>query len=94
MGIADHAGARQTGFPRPFEVTIPRECAGWEEMYAPHVVFADERRSFEESRFWFQDGLHAAEWALALRHALEAGNIIVQAPRQTDADMKGRGSNG
>ena len=57
----DHAGAERTGFPTPFEVTIPPDCDGWEEMYARHAVFGEARRGFEESRFWFQDGLHAAE---------------------------------
>ncbi len=50
-----------TRFPSPFEVTIPPDCEGWEEMYARHAVFGEARRGFEESRFWFQDGLHAAE---------------------------------
>ena len=61
MSITDHAGAERTGFPSPFEVTIPPDCEGWEEMYARHAVFGEARRGFEESRFWFQDGLHAAE---------------------------------
>ncbi len=61
MSIADHTDARGTGFPSPFEVTIPRDCEGWEQMYASHVLFGEDRRAFEESRFWFQDGLHAAE---------------------------------
>jgi phosphohistidine swiveling domain-containing protein len=61
MSITDHAGAERTGFPSPFEVTIPPDCEGWEEMYARHVVFGEARRGFEEGRFWFQDGLHAAE---------------------------------
>jgi phosphohistidine swiveling domain-containing protein len=61
MSIADHTGTQRTGFPSPFEVEIPRECTGWEEMYADHVVFGEDRRAFEEGRFWFQDGLHAAE---------------------------------
>ena len=30
-------------------------------MYARHAVFGEDRRGFEEGRFWFQDGLHAAE---------------------------------
>jgi pyruvate,water dikinase len=30
-------------------------------MYAYHVLFGEDRRAFDESRFWFQDGLHAAE---------------------------------
>ena len=61
MSIADHTAAERTGFPTPFEVTIPPDCEGWEEMYARHVVFGEARRAFEEGRFWFQDGLHAAE---------------------------------
>ena len=61
MSIADHTDARSTRFPSPFEVTIPLGCEGWEEMYARHVVFGEDRRAFEEGRFWFQDGLHAAE---------------------------------
>jgi pyruvate,water dikinase len=61
MSIADDTDARRTGFPSPFEVTILPECAKWEEMYADHVVFSEDRRDFEEGRFWFQDGLHAAE---------------------------------
>ena len=61
VSIADRTGARRTGFPSPFEVTIPADCDGWEDMYARHVVFGEDRRAFEEGRFWFQDGLHAAE---------------------------------
>ena len=30
-------------------------------MYARHVVLGEDRRAFEEGRFGFQDGLHAAE---------------------------------
>jgi pyruvate, water dikinase len=48
-------------FPSPFEVTIPPGCEGWEEMYAYHTPFSDDRRSFDEERFWFQDSLHAPE---------------------------------
>jgi len=29
-----------TGFPNPFDVPIPAECEGWEEMYAYHTLFA------------------------------------------------------
>ena len=56
--VRDMAAAR---FPSPFEVQIPQACQGWEEMYACHAVFGEDRRGFEEGRFWFQDGLHAAE---------------------------------
>ena len=61
MSIADRTGARRTGFPSPFELSIPASCDGWEDMYSRHVVFAEDRRAFDEDRFWFQDGLHAAE---------------------------------
>ena len=49
------------GFPSPFEVAIPAGCAGWEELYPHHVSFSEDRRDADESRFWFQDGLHFAE---------------------------------
>jgi pyruvate,water dikinase len=42
-------------------VQIPSACEGWEEMYPYHVAFRDDRRAFDESRFWFQDGLHCGE---------------------------------
>jgi pyruvate,water dikinase len=53
--------ARGPGFPSPFEVAIPPDCEGWEEMYAYHMLFAEERREPDERRFWFQDGVHGAE---------------------------------
>ena len=49
------------GFSSPLEVTFPHDCDGWEELYPPHVLFAEDRRAFEESRFWFQDAVHYAE---------------------------------
>jgi pyruvate,water dikinase len=49
------------GFPSPFDVSIPPACEGWEDLYAYHVLFAEDRREFEESRFWFHDGVHSAE---------------------------------
>ncbi len=55
------ADERSGSFPSPFEVSIPSECMGWEELYPYHVPFSEDRREFEESRFWFQDGLHWPE---------------------------------
>ena len=49
------------GFPSPFEVQIPRACEGWEEMYPYHVLFSEDRGSFDEERFWFHDALHGPE---------------------------------
>jgi pyruvate, water dikinase len=50
----------QTGFPSPFEPGPPGS-EGWEEMYSPHLLFSEDRRAFDEGRFWFQDSLHYAE---------------------------------
>ena len=61
MAVAGPKDAKRTGFQNPFEVTGPPDCEGWGEMYASHVLFCEDRRAFEESRFWFQNGLHAAE---------------------------------
>ena len=56
------AGRPERGaFASPFEVRVPPGCDGWEEMYPYHVLFSEERRTFEESRFWFHEGLHAPE---------------------------------
>jgi pyruvate, water dikinase len=55
---APPAGKR---FPDPLGVAIPTECEGWEEMYPAYALFAEDRRAFEEGRFWFQDAVHYAE---------------------------------
>jgi pyruvate,water dikinase len=56
--IREETGA---GFPSPFAVDIPAECVGWEALYAPHAVFAEDRREYDDGRFWFQDSLHFPE---------------------------------
>ena len=61
MGNFGQMGKERAGFSSPFEVTIPSDCEGWEEMYAYHLLFDGERRDFDESRFWFQERMHAAE---------------------------------
>lgn len=48
-------------FPSPFEVEIPAELAGWEEMYPYYYLFSEERREFEEGKFWYQDRMHHPE---------------------------------
>ena len=50
-----------SGFPSPFEVPTPPGCEGWEEMYPYHAVFSEDRRAFDEGRFWFQDSMHWPE---------------------------------
>ncbi len=46
--------------PSPFELPPP-DCEGWEEMYPRHALFSEDRRAFDESRFWFQESLHWPE---------------------------------
>jgi pyruvate,water dikinase len=48
-------------FPSPFEVEIPAECEGWEELYGYFSVFSEDRREFDESRSWFHFSSHYAE---------------------------------
>jgi len=62
MGITQGRGdAVAAGFPGPLAVAIPPECEGWEEFFPAHMLFAEDRGAFDESRFWFQDSLHYAE---------------------------------
>lgn len=45
-------------FPSPFEITTPEGAEGWQEMYVYSSMFSEARRDFEDSMFWFQDGVH------------------------------------
>jgi pyruvate,water dikinase len=45
-------------FPTPFEIQTPPGAEGWEELYPYSSVFSSDRREYEESQFWFQDGVH------------------------------------
>jgi len=49
--------------PYPWEVQIPKELEGWEEMYPRYYFFNanPERREFEKKHLWLHDKLHAAE---------------------------------
>jgi pyruvate,water dikinase len=49
-----------TGFPSPFDQTAAG-CDGWEAMYPRHALFNDDRRDFDEGRFWFQESMHWPE---------------------------------
>ena len=49
------------GFSSPFEVPAPEGCEGWESMYPYYALFSEERRSSEEARGWFRDGMHFPE---------------------------------
>ncbi len=48
-------------FPSPFDVPAPAGAEDWRRLYPEYYLFSDERRDFEESKFWFFDGLHNPE---------------------------------
>lgn len=47
--------------PSPFALATPPGAEGWERLYPYYHVFSEERRSFEEGKFWFTDKIHHAE---------------------------------
>ncbi len=48
-------------FPSPFEMPTPPGAEGWQDLYAYSSVFSEDRREYEESQFWFMDGVHSPE---------------------------------
>ncbi|MEQ9691783.1 MAG: PEP-utilizing enzyme [Bauldia litoralis] len=48
-------------FQSPFDVETPQGAEGWEKLYRYYALVSDERREFEESKFWFFDGMHNPE---------------------------------
>lgn len=52
---------RAARFPSPFEVQTPPGAEGWREMYPYYYLFSEERREFEDGKFWFFDGMHHPE---------------------------------
>ena len=45
-------------FPSPFEIETPPGAEGWQELYTYSLPFSEDRREYEDSMFWFQDGIH------------------------------------
>ncbi|MBA2287997.1 MAG: hypothetical protein H0W02_21185 [Ktedonobacteraceae bacterium] len=45
-------------FVSPYEVTTPEGAEGWQELYPYFLAFREDRRTIEESRFWFCDSQH------------------------------------
>ncbi len=45
-------------FPSPFDIPTPEGAEGWQDMYLYSSTFSEARRDFEDSMFWFQDGVH------------------------------------
>jgi pyruvate, water dikinase len=50
-----------TDFQSPFEVETPAGAEGWERLYPYYAVFSEDRRDFEEPKFWFHDSMHYPE---------------------------------
>ena len=48
-------------FASPFAVQTPPGAEGWETMYPYYALLSDERREFEDGKFWFFDGMHNPE---------------------------------
>jgi pyruvate, water dikinase len=48
-------------FPSPFDIPTPPGAAGWQELYSYSSVFSEDRRDYEDSMFWFMDGVHTPE---------------------------------
>ena len=48
-------------FASPFAVQTPPGAEGWESMYPYYALLSDERREFEDGKFWFFDGMHNPE---------------------------------
>lgn len=45
-------------FPNPFEIETPPGAEGWQQLYTYSLPFSEVSREYEESTFWFQDGIH------------------------------------
>jgi pyruvate,water dikinase len=45
-------------FPNPYEVEPPVGAEEWRRLYPYYYLFDEERRSKDEGRFWFYDGMH------------------------------------
>jgi pyruvate,water dikinase len=50
-----------TRFASPFAVQPPPGAEGWERMYPYYALLSDERREFDDGKFWFFDGMHNPE---------------------------------
>lgn len=48
-------------FESPFAITAPEGAERWESLYRYYALISEERREFEESKFWFFDGMHNPE---------------------------------
>jgi phosphohistidine swiveling domain-containing protein len=59
MAVAEKSTGKR--FPSPFDVKSPPGAEGWQRMYPYYLLVSEENRDWEESVFWFQDGMHHPE---------------------------------
>jgi pyruvate,water dikinase len=45
-------------FPTPSEVPAPEGAEDWRSMYPYGLVFSEDRKEYENDRFWFTDSMH------------------------------------
>jgi pyruvate, water dikinase len=45
-------------FLSPHELSTPKGCEGWEEMYPSFYLFSPQMKEYEEKKFWFLDNVH------------------------------------
>lgn len=55
------ARKKVNSFKSPFSVEPPPGGEGWQKLYRYYALISEERRSFEEGKFWFFDGMHNPE---------------------------------
>ncbi|OZM75407.1 PEP-utilizing enzyme [Pseudonocardia sp. MH-G8] len=62
-GAADAPAQAVPGkrFASPFAVQTPPGAEGWHSMYPYYALLCDERREFDDGKFWFFDGMHNPE---------------------------------
>ncbi|MGY1631247.1 PEP-utilizing enzyme [Geodermatophilus sp. SYSU D01186] len=64
-GVPSSEGAAQAvpgkRFASPFAVQTPAGAEGWQSMYPYYALLSEERREFEDGKFWFFDGMHNPE---------------------------------
>jgi len=51
----------QKRFPYAWEVKVPKEMEGWEEMYPDHRLFTPDRQDWDQDQFWYTDKIHAPD---------------------------------
>jgi pyruvate,water dikinase len=48
-------------FPSPHSISAPDGAEGWEELYPYYSLLSEDRREYEDAKFWFFDAMHNPE---------------------------------